>query len=553
MATRNLPLIASDDRRILGGLLLLSAGQSLAVLVPAWAVKQLFDQALRHSTKPVPIPVLLAWFVGSTLVVIAIEVFRRRIAAELAIRHAASIRSALFRRRLEGSRSVPTKGNLLLPFVGDLTAARRWMSEGLARAVSAAVLIPVVVGIIAWSSPLLAASLGIALAVSLAASTMLLNPLDRAVRDVRSLRGALTSFLTGRLLAADVVRSAGRVGLEVAKADRRTWKLADAERRRAWAVGGTRGAARFTTGALLLATLFTGAHEVAAGRLSPGSVAAILTLVGLLSQGVEDLARAIELWKPAKVAYERIDRILGTKTKFRATPAPRDVEMPGGLYIASLKCAGLAPISDLGVPARSVILLDGDNAAGKSALLSALAFPRMGDVSILVDGKRLASVGERTRARLVGYARNGLPILPGSLRFNLDYRGSGATTEQIDRLASLCGLDRFVERLPGGMATRIREDSEMSGSELAAIALVRALAGNPPLLLLDAIDAELDPEIMDRVAPFLAQRDGVTIIVTRKPRWRAIATQRWLISNGSVAFDMPLPPGEILPFRKAKQ
>lgn len=262
--------VPRTGRRVIAALLALSIAQTFAVLVPAWAVKSLFDQVLSGApAAPAAAGMAgpLTAFVLATVAVIAIEVTKRRVAVELAIRHAAELRTALFKARLEGRAPTSSKGNLLLPFVGDLTAARRWLSEGLPRAVSAMVLLPAVILMIAWNSPPMALTMAAALAASLAVSALLLPPLERTVRDVRSHRGALTSYLTGRLLAADVVRSSGRVAFEVGKASRRTGHLASAERRRAWAVGATRGSARLTTGLLLLAALYSGVWKWPAATL----------------------------------------------------------------------------------------------------------------------------------------------------------------------------------------------------------------------------------------------------------------------------------------------
>ena len=306
--------IKPGERAWFSGLLALALAQSLIVMVPAWVVQQLFDKFAGRSHHHITLPTstLILIFLASALSAMLIEVGKRRVAAEMAMRHAATIRTQLFQHIMSSPQRANqrNKGGLLIPFVGDLTAVRRWVGEGLTQGASALVLIPVILIIIATRNSLLATTLFAVLAGSLAYSLLLVRPLDRAVREVRQRRGALTSFIIGRLEAASTVHAAGRIRGELRKVERRTDALSTAERRRAWAVGATRGVAMLTRSVLVLCTLLVGIHEAASGRATLGAVAAILSMVHLLSAAVTDLVRAFEVWRPAKVAYERIERLL---------------------------------------------------------------------------------------------------------------------------------------------------------------------------------------------------------------------------------------------------
>lgn len=268
---------------------------------------------------------------------------------------------------------------------------------------------------------------------------------------------------------------------------------------------------------------------MASGHLTAGTVAGPLTLAGLLGQGVIDLTRAFEYWKPAKISYERIAAIVDTDRRPRKRSAKPKTDV--GLTIDGLHTGAGLKVGRVVAAPGDVVIVDGSNSAGKSALLAAIAMPSQVRGTVEIDGTNLDRIPERRRAKLVGYARSGLPLLPGSLGHNLDYRRTGALADEMVDVARLCGLGSLIDRLPGGLGGRIKDASELSSSERAGIALARAMIGSPALLLLDSIDAELDATVLGAVAKNLAERRGITVIVAQKPEWRNISKRRWLIAN----------------------
>ncbi len=538
------------DRLLFVGMLSIALAQSLVVMVPAWIVQQLFDRISsgRHQGT-LSVTALIMLFMAMALTVVVMEIVKRRLGAEMALRHAASIRQKLFQRQIAvAASSSRSQGSLLLPFVGDLSASRRWVGEGLVRGGSSAILIPVMISVIATRSGTMAAALGLVLLLSLAGSLILVRPMDAAVRDVRKRRGALTGFVSGRIAAAATIYTSGRVTLELGKVEARTEKLSQAERRRAWAVGATRGVALMTNSLLVMATLLVGMTEAKRGGASIGEIAAVLTLVGLLGAGVTELARAFELWRPAKIAYERIDRVLSSRPP-RALRGTGPAQLARGLTLDQFSVPHCVQHASALLPEGSAAVLDGAAGTGKSALIRAIAQIADHDGTALVNGRQLERLGERTRSRTIGFASVELPILPGSLGMNLRYRARDVSDEELIALGRQCGLGALMERL-GGLNGRIAGNSELSAGERQSVALGRALAGTPPLLLLDSIDAHLDQPVCAWLAKRLQSYPGTVLIVASRPELRAIAAARWTLSGGRLAVAPAELMTNVVPFEK---
>jgi len=62
---------------------------------------------------------------------------------------------------------------------------------------------------------------------------------------------------------------------------------------------------------------------------------------------------------------------------------------------------------------------------------------------------------------------------------------------------------------------------------------------------MEAMDAEFDPGLLNRVGQHLRQRKGVTLIVAHKAEWRSLATLVWRIGDDGLTVAEPSGAGNV--------
>ncbi|HEY6279826.1 MAG TPA: ABC transporter ATP-binding protein [Streptosporangiaceae bacterium] len=178
----------------------------------------------------------------------------------------------------------------------------------------------------------------------------------------------------------------------------------------------------------------------------------------------------------------------------------------------------------LDLAAGQTLALVGANGAGKTTLLMAIAGalrPWRGSISL--DGTDITIAPDYQRARA------GVVLVPEGRRLF----ASLTAEENILIPAGVRGradpgpwtLDALYELFPMVAARRSHRAALLSGGEQQAVAIARALAANPRVLLLDEVSLGLAPAIVDAFYGLLPaiQAVGVSIVLVEQDIDRALA------------------------------
>jgi ATP-binding cassette subfamily B protein/ATP-binding cassette subfamily C protein/ATP-binding cassette subfamily B multidrug efflux pump len=156
----------------------------------------------------------------------------------------------------------------------------------------------------------------------------------------------------------------------------------------------------------------------------------------------------------------------------------------------------------------------GRNGAGKStlaALIAGLEQPSHGQV--LLDGLDVSVFPDEIRRTAIGLMPQNPTIVAGTMRTNI-VMGREVTDDRIYRLANELALERFLTDWPGGLDGAVGEmGCNLSGGQRQKIALLRALALSPRLLVLDEPENNLDVSAVRGLVRYLEKHRGKMTVI----------------------------------------
>jgi len=204
----------------------------------------------------------------------------------------------------------------------------------------------------------------------------------------------------------------------------------------------------------------------------------------------------------------------------------------------------LAGIS-LEISTGSFAVIMGPSGSGKSTLLHLIGgLDRPNGGELLVEGRLLAQMADdqvtlfrRTKIGFVFQFYNLLPTLTAleniTLPLILDGRPNAEAGKRAEALLVKVGLEQRSHHLP----------EEMSGGEIQRIAIARALAFNPPILLADEPTGNLDSKTGAAVLSLLREinrEDGCTIVmVTHSQEAASYGDRTIFLRDGRVEEEIP--------------
>lgn len=138
----------------------------------------------------------------------------------------------------------------------------------------------------------------------------------------------------------------------------------------------------------------------------------------------------------------------------------------------------------------------GRSGAGKSTLVKLLL--RHYDVSggsVAIGDANISTVSLESLRHAIAVIPQESSLFHRSLRENIAYGKPDATTEEVERAATLAESHEFISALPMGYSTLVGERGvKLSGGQRQRVAIARAILKDAPILILDEATSALDSE-----------------------------------------------------------
>jgi ATP-binding cassette subfamily B protein len=293
--------------------------------------------------------------------------------------------------------------------------------------------------------------------------------------------------------------------------------------------------------------LWVGGHDVMAGRMTGGELAAFVFYGTLVSVSVGILSEVYGQLLQAAGATERLVELLEEEPAVAAPAAPTALPVPAEgrvsfqdvtfHYPSRPEEAAVNGISIEIAPGETVALV-GPSGAGKSTVFQLLLRfydPLSG--RILLDGVDLRDADTTAIRQRMALVSQEPVIFSTDALENIRYGNPDATDAEVQAAARQAAADQFIARLPDGYQTFLGEKGvRLSGGERQRIAIARAILRDPAILLLDEATSALDSENETLIQGALAElkKNRTTLIIAHRLSTVVNADRICLIDRGRV-------------------
>ena len=290
------------------------------------------------------------------------------------------------------------------------------------------------------------------------------------------------------------------------------------------ALGMQAGVDRLNTAHSWLAVLATGVLLWAAIAWAPPGKQQVLalSLVALQIASTRELSLRLGSWSALKQHWRGAQVLLNSPSEWRAEAIDPGV-LKGDLEVRNLSFRYgpelplvLSEVS-FSAKAGSFVAVVGASGSGKSSLLRLLlGFEQPTDGHVLFDGHSAQDLQHELLRQQIGTVLQDAKLV-GSTLMEVIAAGRPISLEEAWQAAEAAGLGKDLQALPMGLQTLVPAGgSNLSGGQRQRLAIARALAGQPRLLLLDEPTSALDNATQAQVLHGLESRAITRVMVAHR-------------------------------------
>ena len=259
---------------------------------------------------------------------------------------------------------------------------------------------------------------------------------------------------------------------------------------------------RFVNNMVYAVTGIVGALTVVSsfmGVLTIGQLSCFLTYANQYTKPFNEVTGVLTQIQTALAAGKRIFAVLesedepGDSDKKSLQNVKGDIEFKNVKFSYSPEKELIKEFS-LSVKSGQQIAIVGPTGCGKTTLINLIMrFYEVQSGEILIDNINTKDLKRNSLRHLFGMVLQDSWLFSGTIMENLRYGNPNASDEEIIKAAKLSYAHSFIRKMPEGYNTKIAEGaSNLSAGQKQLLCIARAMALNPPMLILDEATSSID-------------------------------------------------------------
>ncbi len=291
--------------------------------------------------------------------------------------------------------------------------------------------------------------------------------------------------------------------------------------------------------------VWLGGYLVAQKLILPEELMTFLVTLGLFFQPVRRIGKMNNRIQRGMAGVRRVFELMDTVPDVQELPGAQVLPgMERGVVFrdVSFSYDGLRGVlKGVSVNARmgEIVAIVGPSGTGKSTLVNLI--PRFYDPTtgtIEIDGVDIRQLTLKSLREQIGMVTQEIILFDDTIFNNVTYGRRDVSPEQVYQALAVANALEFVEKLPQGVDTPIGESGvRLSGGQRQRIAIARAVAKDPPLLILDeatsSLDAESEEVVQEALDRIMAHR--TTFVVAHRLSTVRRADKILVLYDGRIA------------------
>ncbi len=251
--------------------------------------------------------------------------------------------------------------------------------------------------------------------------------------------------------------------------------------------------------------------------MSAGTAVAVISYISQVFTPLESIGMEIQTVQSAVAGVHRIDDFLDFSERETGSSAAEKSDLCISVNGVDFAYTADTPVLEnisLNIREGEHVTLTGRTGAGKSTLfklLMGLYRPQKGSVRIM--GREASDIPDSEKRHLFGCVEQHFYAPPGTIEEQITLFDPEITYDDAVKAAKLTGLHAAIMALPENYKTMFSE-AHFSQGQRQLLAIARAVAADPKILLLDEITADLDAETEHCVLAALRSAAGGRTVVS---------------------------------------